>query len=908
MKTVSGRTKSIAGVLAFCVGMNSAFSQSQAVIQVDPGKEGARISPTLHGIFFEEISHAGEGGLYAELIQNRGFEDSRLPRGTTLQDGNIVPERTPHFMLMPEQASDWKMPWMVKSPWPAWTSRVTGNSTLLLSLTADHPLNKATPRSLEVKVTAKDTGKSDLLNEGFWGINTVAGEAYKLSFYVRNPDAYKGALTASLQSKDGTVLASHTFTTLRKGEWTKYTCSLRADRSDPAAQFVLSFGSTGTLWFDMVSLFPEKTFKGRPNGLRADLAQYIADLKPSFIRWPGGCYVEGINIQSAPDWKSTLGPVEKRPGTFSPWGYWSSDGFGYQEYLQYCEDIGAAALYVFNVGVSCEFRSGTFIPDDSLAPVIQNALDAIEYAIGPVSSKWGKLRAANGHAAPFPLKYVEVGNEQHGPRYAQRYNRFYEAIRKKYPAIRIIASMGIADVNRNTLDSMHQVDIADEHAYKGVDWSFTHNDHFDNYKRGKWELYVGEYATNGGVGRGNMAATLSDAVYMMAMERNSDLVKMSSYAPLLVNVNDESWPVNLINFDAGHSFARISYYAIKMFNENRPDVNLATTVQVLPPAEKIDQFSGGIGLGTWDTQSEYKDIQVEKNGKILYKADFGNRAADWQPIRGDWKKSDSSIRQMAAGAQLLALLKDSVFDTYTLTLKARKTDGYNAFIIPFAVKDSNDYLRAHIGSYVNSHCVFEKVSGGYEVSDLTDQQRMKTPIEKGRWYSIRLAVQTDKVACYLDGKLLMEYKTPDKVFAISGREEKTGDLLIKMVNATGADCTTTLQIAGSPLIDKEALLTTLAAEGEKSENSFEHPTATVPVNSLLQHASDKFLLNLPPYSVNVLRLKETKKGVDRSIIHTNFSIDENAAIIRGASPFCYLLPGATPGCCTAAGGEVLHGR
>jgi len=355
-----------------------------------------------------------------------------------------------------------------------------------------------------------------------------------------------------------------------------------------------------------------------------------------------------------------------------------------------------------------------------------------------------------------------------------------------------------------------------------------------------------------------MVATLSDAVYMMAMERNSDLVKMSSYAPLLVNVNDESWPVNLIHFDAGHSFARISYYAIKLFNENRPDVNLATTVTVRPPVEQTAHFSGGIGLGTWDTQSEYKDIRVEKNGKVLYKADFGSRAADWSSVRGDWKEGDSSIRQTAAGAQLLALLKDSVFDTYTLTLKARKTDGYNAFIIPFAVKDSNNYLRAHIGSYVNSHCVFEKVTGGYEVSDLTDQKRMKQPIVKDRWYSIRLEVQPDKVDCYLDGDFLMGYKEPDKIFAISGRDEKTGDLLIKMVNAAGMPCNTTLQIAGSARIDKEALLTTLSADGENAENSFEHPAGTIPVSSLLHHAANEFELILPPYSVNVLRLKDKR--------------------------------------------------
>jgi len=822
---------------------------SQAEVQVDPGVKGAAISSTLHGIFFEEISHAGEGGLYAEMIQNRGFEDSRLPPGTVLQGGTIVPQRTPHFMLPDGKSSDWTMPWNVKTEWPGWS----GGAGMRLSLTDERPLNSATPHSLHI---AFDSGRAELVNSGFWGMNVVAGDRYFLSFYARDPGGYKGAVTASLRSEDGKVLAEHVFDGLGAGGWKKYTCTLQAVRSDAKARFVLEFGGKGSLWLDFVSLFPEKTFRGRPNGLRADLAQYIADMKPAFIRWPGGCYVEGINIQSAPDWKRTIGPVEKRLGTYSPWGYWSSDGFGYDEYLRYCEDIGAAALYVFNVGVSCEYRSGTFIPDDSLGPVIQNALDAIEYAIGSADSKWGRVRAANGHPAPYPLKYVEVGNEQHGQRYSRRYNRFYEAIRQKYPSIRIVASMGIGDVNRNTLDSMRAVDMADEHAYKGVYWSFSHFNHFDKYKRGSWEMYVGEYATNGGVGSGNMAASLSDAVYMMAMEKNSDLVKMSSYAPLLVNVNDVSWPVNLINFDAGRSFARISYYAIRMFNENRPDVNLSTSAQVSPGA--APEFSGGIGLGTWDTQTDYKDIKVEQDGKVVYESDLLNRAGEWLPVRGEWKTEDGSLQQTAAGAQRLAVLKGRSFDAYTLTLKARKRSGYNAFIIPFALKDSNTYLRAHIGCYVNSHSVFERVTDGYEVVGVSDPVRLKKPIDTGRWYTVRLEVKADRVDCFLDGELLMSYTEPPKLFAISGRDSVKGDIIVKMVNAGAAVSRTRVRIGEKAEVGPEASLITLSAADETAENSFEHPTEHIPVTTKVGGVSNNFELELKPYSINVLRLKDLR--------------------------------------------------
>ncbi len=623
-------------ILLFLFIAYSAISQQKAFISVDASKLEAKVSPDLHGIFFEEISHGGEGGLYAELIQNRGFEESRLPLATTLVDSFIVPKRTPHFMLPNNGISDWKMDWPIKSQWPAWSLQAGAGNDIKLSLTQVNPLNKFTPNSLQVSVNKLDKGTTaDLVNEGFWGISIAKGESYNVSFFTRTDKLYKGPVTVSLQSANGNVLTSYIFPMVSSNSWKKLTCNLLAKQSDPKAKFVISFGSTGTLWLDMVSLFPAKTFMNRPNGLRQDLAQYIADLEPAFVRWPGGCFVEGINVENSPNWKKSIGPIETRPGTYSVWGYWSTDGFGYHDYLQFCEDIHAAALYVFNIGISCEFRSGTFLPDEKVDSVIKDILDGIEYAIGPVAGKYGKLRAANGHPAPFPLKFIEVGNEQSGPRYAARYNKFYTAIKSKYPQLKILASMGVGDVNKHTTDSMKGIDIVDEHAYKSAGWAMRNFDHFDKYPRGKWDMYVGEYATNNGVGAGNMNAALSDAVYIMSMEKNSDLVKMSSYAPLLVNVNDIDWPVNLINFDAAKSFARISYYAIKMFNQNKSSQNVHIETSIIEQKTKTPLFGGSIGLATWDTQSDYKDIEVIQNGKVVYKSDFIKSPGEGKLVRGN---------------------------------------------------------------------------------------------------------------------------------------------------------------------------------------------------------------------------------------------------------------------------------
>lgn len=843
-------------VVGICCGCIIATAQEKASLQIFTNKIKNTVSPNLHGIFFEEISHGGEGGLYAELIQNRGFEESRIPPGAILE-GNMLnpnPDKKPHYNLN-GRASNFRLPWPVKTAMPYWSIKAGEGGNVEATLSTEKPLTDATPQSAIVKVNqlSKD-GKDYFVNEGFWGIHAKKGDTYNLSFYTRTIDSYKGPLTVVLLSSSGKEIASHTFKSVDNKDWKKYSCKLVPSETDGKSSFAFRFGSTGEIMFDFVSLFPAKTFKNRPNGLRADLAQYLADLKPAFVRWPGGCFVEGLNVESAPNWKKSIGPLEQRPGTFSVWGYWSSDGFGYHEYLQFCEDINSDALYVFNAGVACEFRSGTFIKDEELQPVIDDVLDAIEYAIGPVTSKWGKVRAQNGHPKPFPLKYIEVGNEQHGPWYAKRYNRFHEAIKSKYPQIKIISSMGIGDVNKRTLDSIKVTDMADEHAYKSAFWSFTNYDHFDNYKRGDYELYVGEYATNAGVGAGNLQAALNDAAYILSMENNGDLVKMSSYAPLFENVNTRHWPVNLIKYNADSSFARISYYTIQLMNEHRADENLNINLNLIPSSIKKPKNKGSIGLATWDTQTEYRNIEVIENGQTVYKSDFVNNLKEWDNVRGTWEVKDGAIAQTAQGPQRLMVLKDKSFDTYTLKLEARKTGGTNAFIIPFAVTDRNNMLRAHIGSYVNANTVFEIVSDG-SVSNISESKRLRRPVETGKWYSIRLEVGFDKVDCYLNDTLLLSYTEPRKVFALAGRDQSNGDLIIKMVNGADEPCETDIALDGIQALNGSVTAYTLTAPTVKAENSFVNPKEYIPIKTVGGKVrGQKLAYTFPKHSITVLRI------------------------------------------------------
>jgi len=840
-------TRFIAYTFACLIG-TFAYAQSPK-INVNVSQPGAAISNSLHGIFFEEISHGGEGGLYAELIQNRSFEESKVPEGCTLDSGWIIPPRTPHFAA--QRVVDWKMPFEAKSDYPAWSLLTSGTAAATITLDLTNPLHTETPRSLRVDITRADSkNKVDVINEGFWGINIEKDETYQLTFYARGTK-YKGDITASLVGADGKVLSEQKFNSIGN-EWKKFTTTLKATASDNKATFHLSFSKKGTVWLDFVSLFPTKTFKNRPNGMRVDLATYLAELKPAFVRWPGGCFVEGISVESAPNWKRSIGPLEKRSGTYSPWGYWSNDGIGYYEFMQFCEDIGADAMYVFNIGIACEMRSGVYVDDEHVQPIINDVLDAIEYAIGPKESKWGALRAQHGHPEPFPLKYVEVGNEQVGVAYAKRFNRFYKAIKEKYPQLEILAAMGIAHLHQPTVSAIEKMDFADEHAYKAAGWAMTYHDWFDKYQRKDWKLYVGEYACNSGVGSGNMTAALNDATYILGMERNADMITMSSYAPLLENVNDTDWPVNLIRFDNSRSFGRISYYAIKMLNENKATVNLKTLVDVPVVADK-PQFTGGLALSTWDTQAEFKDITITSGNNTIYQS--GN-PDDWKFEGGAWTSANGTIAQTTDGAWPMAFLKQQLPDTYVLKLKAKKTGGYNAFMIPFAIQDEKNYLRAHIGAWVNRIAAFEMVTKGADAI-VTQPVRFEKPIELNRWYDIELHVGMTEVVCYMDGKQLMTYTRPKSVFAIGGLDEKTNEVVIKVVNATNEVNPINITLEHAAKVTRAKAITLSATSGD-DENSFEHPEQFVPVTEAVKVNTPAFVYPFKPWSITILRIQQEK--------------------------------------------------
>jgi alpha-L-arabinofuranosidase len=820
-------------------------------ITIDASKPGARIPATLYGIFYEEISHAGDGGLYAELVQNRGFEDANLPPACVLDNGFAVPPRTPHFDT--GRPSDWRLRWNVTNPHPAWRLDATGGSEAAISLTADRPLNDATPHSLEVAVTRVAAGgRVAIVNDGYWGMSVTAGDDYRLRFYARADRTFRGPITAIVESEDGRAIVSSTFSEAPGDRWRLYDATLRATRTDPRARLALSMGSTGRVWLDFVSLFPARTFKNRANGLRPDVAQAVADLKPGFIRGPGGCFAEGITIESRPQWKRTLGPVETRAGTYSPWGYWSTDGFGYHEFLQFAEDIGADALWVANVGVSCSFRSGTFLPDEDVPALIADTLDAIEYAIGPVSSPWGAARARHGHPAPFPLRYVEVGNEQQGARYGARVLRFAQAIKAKYPQIKVVLSSWISGLDRAAISAAGKIDIVDEHAYKPLHWAVENFDSFGTYAREGWDLYIGEFATNGGVGRGNLLAALNDAAYMMSAEKNTDLVKMVSYAPLLENVNRRDWEVNMIHFDSSRLFVRATYYAQQLFARHRPDVNLATAVRLdaVPPRP----ISGRVGVGTWNTAAEFADVRVEREGRIVYQSDFATGSSGFTPVtgraqggRGSWSTVEGAYRQ-SGDVVAFSFLGDESWTDMTISLRARKISGAEGFLVMAGTADGRR-VQWNVAGWNNRQSAIQ-------AGDVIIGRPVQGGIEAGRWYDLRVEVRDRTVRGYLDGKLINEATFPriDTVLAIAGRDERTGDVVVKVVNTSDRPASMAIEISGATP-PSQGEVTVLTSANPTDENSFEEPGKIAPSTRPLSGVGRTVTHAFPPYSLSILRLR-----------------------------------------------------
>ena len=808
-----------------------------ATIRVDAIKAGPEINPRMYGIFLEEINTGVDGGLYAELIRNRGFEDAKAPEGFTNRDGRwdngrgyVIPY---HFD--------------VNKSLPYWTLVKEGGAKGSISLDMDNPLTPATPRSCKLEIENASAGRMGLANEGFWGIGVQKGEEYVLSFWARTGEGFTGQLIANVESAEGVSASDPVKILVGGSQWKQYHATLTGTRNEPQGRFVLTATAKGTVWLDMVSLFPKKTFHDRSNGMRPDIAQLIADLKPGFVRFPGGCVVEGATPENAYDWKKGIGPLEQREEIWNVWDYRRTHGVGFFEYLQFIEDIGAEPLYVGFAGQTCIYRRSTNIPMDQMQPIENGFLDALQYANGPADSKWGKLRAEAGHPAPFNLKMLEIGNENVGRQYEERYALIYPLVKKRYPEVTALACFP----QRNA-----PTEMVDEHYYNSPRW-FINNFHlYDKRDRKSPPVYIAEVAVTsqeGGRDKGNLTAALAEGVFLMGAERNSDVVRMVSYAPLLANVRGRTelsgapppWH-GMIYFDSSRVFGTVSYYLWKLFAENRASQTLQTDVEI--STSQAFTVVGQVGVGTWDASAEFKDIRVEKPGQILYASDFSKGAEGWTTANGRWTVEDGAYRQNRRGMGL-SFCGEPDWSDYTLKLKARKFSGGEGFLIVFGRKNGEQYWW-NLGGWGNSqHAIeFNRTPLGSPVAGT---------IDTNRWYDIKVELSGSSIKCSLDGQLIHEVtaQPSQNLFAVSGRDDKTGDIIVKVINTSPQPCDAKLDIGSVSGIARNALLTVLTSEHGADNNSLENPKRVVPTQTDLAVPGPEFTHQFPPNSCSVIRLK-----------------------------------------------------
>ena len=793
----------------------AAVVQAQVTLTINPDKRGAVIGDRHYGIFFEEINHAGDGGLYAELIRNRSFEDNSSLEYWQTFGGARLRRSTTNLL-----------------------NDVQGGCGII---------------TMPAKIGA-------LVNEGFWGMNFISGEEYKLSMFVRT--ASDVTLRAVMLSEKGNEIGSAPISVKGSEEWQKVQATITPTSSDGKGRFAIynAGAEEAEVAFDVVSLFPP-TFKGRENGCRRDLAEMLLAMKPSFMRFPGGCYIEGEyknGSQNRFEWKKTIGPIESRPGHLNVnWNYRVSDGLGYHEMLQLSEDLGAEPLFVVNIGLG----HGWYRPYYDIDEYIQEALDALEYANGDATTKYGAMRIANGHPAPFNLRLIEIGNENYNytssdnrdqsDHYAERYYAFYQAIKAKYPDVTCIGNVQSWGTDNPTWRNSYPVDAVDEHYYRNPGWFVNQYSKYDKYNRATSpKVYAGEYAVTSDFGTtGNLAAALGEAVYMEGMENNSDLCIMNSYAPIFVNENDQKWMPDMIRFNSSEAYGTPSYYVQKLM----PNYVGKQNVKWTETGNSMSEGKNYGGLSTWLTSAEFSNYTVTRNDGTVYNAPFDGTEG-WIDNGGIWTEDGGVLIQQSTSMEGKVYLNSNfeLGDSYTIELDAVKTGGKEGFLIAFNYKDKDNYVWWNLGGWNNSKHAVEVCENGAKKTVAERSGYLVT----GQTYHLKIVVDGAYVECYLDGELMHSFSVPvsqqRRVYVASSINDETGKLYVKMVNPNGTMSKTDIVLRNYAATNGR--LIQMKSGSNLDENTTANKYNVVPTETPFSCSGKNIPLDIPPYSFNILVL------------------------------------------------------
>ncbi|MDQ6417909.1 alpha-L-arabinofuranosidase C-terminal domain-containing protein [Paenibacillus sp. LHD-117] len=774
----------------------------------------------LFGIFFEDINHAADGGLYAEMVRNRSFEFDPI-------------DRDDYDSLL------------------SWEPVELGGGKGSIIVEQANPIHPRNPNYVAIEIIAPGEGVG-IKNLGFnSGLPYRQGETYRFSMYARRSASFDEAVAVRLEGIDGTLYGeAKVFVT---SEWEKYEVELASSATDFSGRLSVVTTGTGTLYLDMISLFPAKTFRGRSNGLREDIAELLAELKPKFMRFPGGCLIHDGSLNaddrnSMYRWKNTIGPVEQRPPRRNNWRYHQTLGLGYLEYFQLCEDISAKPIPILPAGYDPHHQR--IVPIDELGPWIDDALDLIEFANGDVSTEWGGVRARLGHPEPFNLEYIGIGNEEVGEPFFERYTYFHQAIKSKYPDIQIINSSGPfaagGEYERGWRSARENgSDFVDEHYYQSPDWFLAHYRRYASFKADDPKVFLGEYASWGN----KYYNALVEAAFMTGLENNAHAVGLACYAPLLCNVDYVNWKPDMIWYNNHQAFGMANYYIQKLFMNHQGDrlLHLATEgfEEPVQPPDNPEIIGGKLLLGANLNEVVYRDVRLvnHETGEEKELAD----QIELSEKQGDPRKVSDQGPQVEVGK--------TDWSSYSLRLKAKRTSGTRGFNLYFGHRNEADYLLWDAGSWANQDTMLIAAKDGLR-SCLT--QSLFT-IENGVEYDLELRVEGRTIQAYIDGELINEtVHIPtiiESLYCSSSIEEGTGDIIVKAVNVQDVEVEARIQLAD---MRSERLLFDvyeMAGHALDAMNSFEEPEKIVPKHESMLATGNQVSHVFPKHSVTVFRFR-----------------------------------------------------
>ncbi len=829
----------------------------------------------LYGLFFEDINRAGDGGLYPELIRNRSFEDSILPSDCTPSSadvwgpGSVYPEGVEKFDGTCEEPivsyvneGGWRdtfnggegiLSWVKwpRTPIPAW---YTENAEMSLNRT--ETLNKNREASLDVHFNAGGR----LKNIGYAGMYFADGAEYELMLFAK---AKKDTdIKVTLESENGKVYAETSFA-VSSGEYKQIKVLLTSSGEEKNGVLVLTAKEEADVNFGFTSLLPKDTYNG--HGLRKDLVEILKNTGGTFLRFPGGCIVEGVSRETCLRFSRMIGPIWERPSVTFMWHYRSTQGLGYHEYLQLCEDLGMDALYVFNCGMSCQARSGLHYDEAGTEEFLQEAIDAIEYATAPETTKWGKLRAEAGHPEPFPLPFVEIGNENGGPEYNKRYAHFYEVLKERYPDIIFIS-------NTHTEREGLTTEIADEHYYS-TPYYFAENIHFfDKYPRKNGDpehdrlvpdIFIGEYEASSGPEVATLFCALAEAMYLTGVEKNQDVVKLTAYAPMMQNVAFTTWMPNLVVFNNHKTYGIPTYHTLKLLAENRGDTVISTEIETRP---MYKPQCGRPGITVNGKGAVIKNVKYNGTpasvGKLIT-GQFPYEDGVFSPIPEAPARPSPWMRNITPSAY--AVFGEEEFEASEFEFDACLGESESIVISvwnshhvdPYGIVEPKDdswnsfTVDRHNWEITPEKCSFYGRRGWRGGADLADP--VSKTVGKDEFHHYRVITRHGGYDCYIDGELIssVSINSYGAVAEVATEDEKY--IYLKLVSLSDAPekIDITLDCDVIPTAELE-----LITGDPHATNSFDEPTLISSVKTSIDNAAKCFTYEAPAYSLSVLKLKK----------------------------------------------------